>query len=83
MFSSGSTTYRMVQPDTMTYNAFLSYRIPQSEKRSWLRDTTFRVGVNNLLNAEPPLSNGATNYESIYNTMAKGRTYSFSVDKKL
>lgn len=28
-------------------------------------------------------ANGATNYESIYNTMAKGRTYSFSVDKKL
>ena len=83
VFSSGNTTYRMVQPDTMTYNAFLSYRIRQSEKRSWLRDTTFRVGVNNLLNAEPPLSNGATNYESIYNTMAKGRTYSFSVDKKL
>lgn len=31
----------------------------------------------------PTGANGATNYESIYNTMAKGRTYSFSVDKKL
>lgn len=83
VFSSGSTTYRMVQPDTMTYNGFLSYQIRQSEKRSWLRDTKFRVGVNNLLNAEPPLSNGGGNHESIYNTMAKGRIYSISVDKKL
>ncbi|MCX6939347.1 MAG: TonB-dependent receptor [Verrucomicrobia bacterium] len=82
VFTNGSTLYRMVHRDTQTYNAFLSYRLRKADTRSWLRDTSVRVGVNNLLNAEPPLSDDNNTYESaLFNTMAKGRMYSLTLTK--
>ena len=45
---------------------------------------SLRLGVNNLLNSIPPLSADSRGYEpSLYNTMARGRTYSLQVTKKL
>ena len=83
VFTNGSTLYRMVHRDTQTYNAFLSYRLRKTDTRSWLRDTSVRVGVNNLFNAEPPLSDDNNTYESaLFNTMAKGRMYSLTLTKK-
>ena len=83
VFTNGSTLYRMVHRDTQTYNAFLSYRLGKTDTRSWLRDTSVRVGVNNLFNAEPPLSDDNNTYESaLFNTMAKGRMYSLTLTKK-
>jgi outer membrane receptor protein involved in Fe transport len=83
VFTNGSTVYRMVHRDTQTYNAFLSYRLDRGEARRWLRDTSVRVGVNNLFNTEPPLSNDNNTYEpALYNTMAKGRLYSLTVTRK-
>ena len=82
VFTNGSTLYRMVHRDTQTYNAFLSYRLRKTDTRSWLRDTSMRVGVNNLFNAEPPLSDDNNSYESaLFNTMAKGRMYSLTLTK--
>jgi len=82
VFTNGSTLYRMVHRDTQTYNAFLSYRLRKTDTRSWLRDTSVRVGVNNLFNAEPPLSDDNNTYESaLFNTMAKGRMYSLTLTK--
>ena len=47
-----------------------------------MRDTSVRVGVNNLFNAEPPLSDDNNSYESaLFNTMAKGRMYSLTLTK--
>ena len=83
VFTNGSTLYRMVHRDTEVYNAFVSYRLGKTDTRSWLRDTSVRVGVNNLLNAEPPLSDDNNTYESaLFNTMAKGRMYSLTLTKK-
>ena len=83
VFTNGSTVYRMVHRDTQTYNAYLSYRLDRGEVRRWLRDTSVRVGVNNLFNTEPPLSNDNNTYEpALYNTMAKGRLYSLTVTRK-
>lgn len=83
VFTNGSTVYRMVHRDTQTYNAFLSYRLGKTDTRSWLRDTSVRVGVNNLFNAEPPLSDDNNTYESaLFNTLAKGRSYSLTLTKK-
>ena len=83
VFTNGSTVYRMVHRDTQTYNTFLSYRLGKSDTHSWLRDTSVRVGVNNLFNTEPPLSDDNNNYETaLYNTLAKGRSYSLTLTKK-
>ncbi|PAW66435.1 MAG: hypothetical protein B9S34_08080 [Opitutia bacterium Tous-C1TDCM] len=83
VFTNGNTVYRMVHRDTQTYNVFVSYRVDRSDARSWLRDTSIRVGVNNLFDAEPPLSDDNNTYETaLYNTMAKGRLYSVTVTRK-
>lgn len=83
VFTNGSTVYRMVHRDTQTYNVFVSCRLDRSEARRWLRDTSIRVGVNNLFGTEPPLSDDNNTYEpALYNTMAKGRLYSVTVTRK-
>jgi outer membrane receptor protein involved in Fe transport len=83
VFTNGSTVYRMVHRDTQTYNTFLSYRLGKADTRNWLRDTTVRIGVNNLFNTEPPLSDDNNTYETaLFNTMAKGRSYSLTLTKK-
>jgi iron complex outermembrane recepter protein len=79
VFTNGSTVYRMVGSDAITYNTFLTYRFERNDRRAWLRHTTIRVGVNNLFDAEPPISNDNNTYETaLFNTMAKGRTYSLT-----
>jgi outer membrane receptor protein involved in Fe transport len=48
-----------------------------------LNNTSVRVGVNNLFDAEPPLSSDSRGYDpSLYNTMARGRSYSLQLTKK-
>ena len=50
----------------------------------WLNNTAIRFGVNNLFEAKPPLSADSRGYEvGLYNVMARGRTYSLQVTKKL
>jgi outer membrane receptor protein involved in Fe transport len=82
-FNNGSFVYRYVIHDTKTYNTFLSYRV--ESKSRWLADLDVRFTVNNLFNAEPPLSGGnSSGYEiSVYNTLARGRSYSLQLTKKL
>ncbi len=83
VFTNGSTLYRMVHRDTQNYNAFLSYRLGKTDLRNGLRDISVRFGVNNLFNTAPPLSDDNNGYESaLFNTLAKGRSYSVSITKK-
>ncbi|MEY4940217.1 MAG: Vitamin transporter BtuB precursor, partial [Verrucomicrobiota bacterium] len=83
VFTNGARVYRMVGRDLATYNAFVSYRFDRTDRSHWLRDTSFRMGVNNLFNAEPPLSDDNNTYESaLYNTIAKGRIYSVTITRK-
>ena len=82
VFSNGSYSYRYVVHDTKSYNVFVSYRITAQNR--WLNQTSLRFGVNNLFNAEPPLSADSRGYDpSLYNVMARGRTYSLQITKKL
>jgi iron complex outermembrane recepter protein len=82
IFNNGAYSYRYVVHDSKSYNVFLSYRV-QSDNR-WIRNTSFRLGVNNVFNAEPPLSADSRGYEpSLYNVLARGRTYSLQITKKL
>lgn len=83
VFTNGGMVYRMVQRDTASYNTFVTYRLGTGDLRGWLRDTSVRVGVNNLFNREPPLSDDPNTYEpALYNTLAKGRSYSVTLTKK-
>ncbi|MSU50553.1 MAG: hypothetical protein EXS37_15950 [Opitutus sp.] len=82
VFNNGAYSYRYVVHDTNSYNAFATYRVPAQNR--WLRTLSIRVGVNNLFNAQPPLSADSRGYEvSLYNVMARGRTYSLQITKRL
>ncbi len=83
VFTNGTTLYRMVGRDSVSYNTFVSWRVGRADARAWLRDTSFRFGVNNLFNVEPPLSDDNNAYEpALYNTLAKGRMYSVTLTRK-
>ncbi len=80
--TNGTTVYRYVVRDTISYNTYVSYRV-QSQNR-WFARTSVRLGVNNLFDKEPPLSADSRGYEpSLYNVLARGRTYSLQITKKL
>ncbi|HQY04560.1 MAG TPA: TonB-dependent receptor, partial [Lacunisphaera sp.] len=82
VFTNGSTVYRYRVSDAISYNASVSYRIRTASK--WLNDTTVRLGMVNLFNAIPPLSSDSRGYDpSIYNQMARGRSWSVQLTKKL
>jgi len=82
VFTNGAYSYRYVVHDSKTYNLYVSYRVAASSR--WLNQMNIRVGVNNLFDAEPPLSADSRGYEpSLHNVMARGRTYSLQVTKKL
>jgi outer membrane receptor protein involved in Fe transport len=81
-FTNGTTQYRYVVSDSISYNAYVTYRV-KSDNR-WLARTSVRLGVNNLFDKEPPLSSDSRGYEpSLYNVLARGRTYSLQITKKL
>lgn len=82
VFSRGAVSYRYVVHDTKSYNVFATYRFA-SENRM-LRNTSARIGVNNLFDAQPPLSSDQRGYDpAIHNTLARGRTWSVEVTKRL
>jgi iron complex outermembrane recepter protein len=82
VLTNGSTVYRYRVSDSMSYNASVSYRI-RAQDNKWLRDTTIRLGVVNLFDAEPPLSSDSRGYDpSVYNLMARGQTWSLQLTKK-
>ncbi len=82
IFNNGAYSYRYVVHDTKTYNVFVSYRVEAANR--WLNGTSVRLGVNNLFDAQPPLSADSRGYDpAVYNVMARGRTYSLQVTKKL
>jgi outer membrane receptor protein involved in Fe transport len=82
IFTNGAYSYRYLVHDSHSYNLFVSYRV--SAQNRWLNGTSLRLGVNNLFDATPPLSSDSRGYDpSLYNVVARGRTFSFQVTKKL
>lgn len=82
VFNNGAYSYRYVVHDSKSYNLYVSYRLTAQNR--WLNQTSFRFGVNNLFDAQPPLSADSRGYEpSLYNVLARGRTFSLQITKKL
>jgi iron complex outermembrane receptor protein len=82
VFNNGAFSYRYVVHDSNAYNGFVGYRTDTQNR--WFRNTSFRFGVNNLFNLKPPLTADSRGYEvGLYNGIARGRTYSLQVTKKL
>jgi len=83
VFTNGTTVYRYVVSSSTTYNAYLSYRI-RAKQHSWLDQTSVRLGVINAFDRIPPLSSDSRGYDpSLYNQMARGRSWSLQLTKRL
>ena len=81
VYSGGAMNYRYIVHDSLTYNAYVSYRV--RAKRGSLNGTTVRVGVVNLLDAKPPLSSDSRGYDpGVYNTLARGLSWSAELSRK-
>ena len=79
--NNGAVSYRYTVHDTKSYNIYTSYRIVS--RNTYLNKTDIRLGVNNLFNAKPPLSSDSRGSDpAVYNTMARGLTWSAQVAKR-
>lgn len=82
VFNNGAYSYRYVVRDSISANAYVSYRF--TTKNTWLRDTSIRLGLVNAFDKVPPLSSDSRGYDpALYNLMARGRSWSVQLTKKL
>ena len=83
VFNNGAYQYGYVVHDTKTYNLSVTYR--GAKEARFLKRTTLRLGITNLFDAKPPLSPYySQGYDvTLYNGMARGRTYSFELKRSL
>lgn len=83
VFDTGLVRYRYIVHDSLSYNAYATYNY-RGRADSWLANTSVRFGVVNIFNLEPPLTSNARGYDpTVYGTLARGRTYSLEISKKL
>jgi outer membrane receptor protein involved in Fe transport len=81
--TNGTTVYRHVVRDSINYNAHVSYSF-RNRENAWLNNTTIRLGVINLFDRIPPLSSDSRGYDpSLYNQMARGRSWNIQLTKRL
>jgi hypothetical protein len=81
IFNNGAVSYRYTVHDSKSYNVFATYRVSAANR--YLNNTSIRLGVNNVFDAIPPLSSDSRGYDpSIYNSMARGLTWSLQLTKK-
>lgn len=81
VFTNGAFSYRYLVEDSVSVNAHVVYRI--KSENHWFDGTSIRVGVVNAFDQIPPLSSDSRGYDpSLYNQMARGRSWSVQVTKR-
>lgn len=81
-FDSGVYLYRYRVRDIIHYNAALGYRFNRDANK-WLRNTSVRLGVVNLTDAEPPLTSDTAGYStSVHSSLFVGRTWTVELTRQ-
>lgn len=62
--NSGSVRFLYHVKPYIAHNFNASYRFPKNTKYAYLKGTSVRFGVNNVLNTPPPISDSTLGYES-------------------
>jgi iron complex outermembrane receptor protein len=75
----GVVRYRYWIKDTFSHSTYVSYRFGRT--KNWLRDTSVRVGVTNVLDDDPPLADESRGYQG-GTVSAKGRSYYMEISRK-
>ena len=69
-------------PSTVTYNTTFGYKF-SFDANKWLRNTSIKLGVNNVTAKNPPLAAGAYGYTmNVYTTLLPGRTWRLEVNRE-
>lgn len=80
-FTNGAYQYRYVLRDVLTFNSSVAYRFG-ANSREWVKNTTVRLGVNNVANTPPPLAAGAFGYNpAVHGGLIVGRTWTLDLTK--
>ena len=80
--TNGSTSWVEIGDDQLQLNGSVSYRFGPGA-RSWLRGTSVRLGVNNLLDAQPTRSTSSTGYGGgTGSSVWVGRAFTVQLDRK-
>jgi iron complex outermembrane recepter protein len=77
---NGITRYFLRVKGSFQHNAWLSYRFDRNA-HAWLRDTSLRVGINNVLDAEPHLTSDQYGFRS-GTANPRGRQFTMEMSKK-
>jgi iron complex outermembrane receptor protein len=77
---NGITRYLYKVEPFINHNASVTYRFGD-DARTWLKDLTVRVGVNNVFDEEPPLADEQFGYMA-GTANSRGRQYSIELSRK-
>ncbi len=81
VYSNNQYNYWPIIGDTLNYNLGVSYRFAHNEN-FWIRDTSVRIGVINLLDEKPPLAPNNLGIDTTaYLQLAVGRQFTFEVSR--
>jgi outer membrane receptor protein involved in Fe transport len=74
--------YRYRVRDVVSYNGAVGYRFDRDASR-WLRHTSVKLGVVNLLDTEPPLTPDTAGYApAIHASLFPGRTWTVELTRQ-
>ncbi|MSU25508.1 MAG: hypothetical protein EXS32_17005 [Opitutus sp.] len=83
VYNNGAGAIREIGEEQYQVNVGVGYRFSRQSNK-WVRNTTVRLGVNNLLDDEPARSQGQNGYAgSIGSSLWVGRAYSVSFTRAL
>ncbi len=79
--SGGVMRYRYLVTASVNHNAYLNYAVGR-QRGSVFSNTTFRVGVNNVMDGEPPVADEDSGYRRGAATNPRGRSFYAQVTKR-
>lgn len=79
--SGGVRRYRYLVSSYTTHNAYLNYAFPR-RRGSAVSNLSLRLGVNNVMDEEPPLADEDFGYRRGAGTNARGRTFYGQISKR-
>jgi outer membrane receptor protein involved in Fe transport len=79
--SGGVARYRYLVTSSISHNAYVNYAIGRQRGRL-LGNTSLRVGVNNVFDAEPPIADEDYGYRRGAATNPRGRTFYSQITKR-
>lgn len=79
--SGGVTRYRYLVTSSVNHNVYLNYAIGR-KKGSLLANSSVRVGINNVMDGEPPLADEDSGYRRGAATNPRGRAFYAQLSKR-